>query len=388
MQRGAPWIHQGVLLRGDRLGIPDLLRRVEEPSALGAWHYEVVDVKSSGRPRGDQILQVAFYSRLLGELQGCTPAHGALVLKDGRTETFAVADYDAACAEVEQALRALRQDPAGAEPFLCLYCESCHWNHRCLPELEAARDLSLLHGMTPGARHVLRSLGVRTADDLATFEPHGERQRGHLEPALVRRLRKAAQARLVGAPVPERRPLVKGLRPGALVHLLTDPYTERALWIGVLETLDEGAPVREAFPASPDDAWTALRALLEPLPPKVHLLHFGPALPELYEAHAHRLEDHEGLEARFVEIGRRLRGAALYPGPVPLLQDLVRHGLQRDPLRAGHPGECAMWCELPDARRRLATKGRADLDDLRELVEQFLPEPQPAQETEGETACS
>src|SRR5262249_49195138 len=61
LRDGVEWIHQAVLATSDRLGLPDLLRRVPGASALGEHHYEVLDVKTSGRSRGEQILQVVFY---------------------------------------------------------------------------------------------------------------------------------------------------------------------------------------------------------------------------------------------------------------------------------------------------------------------------------------
>ncbi len=390
MRAGVPWIHQGVLLGEDRLGLPDLLHRTDGPSDLGAHHYEVLDVKSSGQPRGDQVLQVTFYSRLLALTQGRMPARAAIVLKDGREEWFDVADYAAACADAERDLLALRTAPELARPFWTLACEGCHWNHRCVPEMAARDDLSLVHGMTPGARDVLEALSVRTAADLATFEPHGERERGRLDATLLRRLRRAAQARVLGRPIPERQPRSKGLHPGALVHLLRDPYAESVLWLGVQGDLTDPAGVRDAFPDGPDDEWRCLQELVGSLSKDVHLLHFGPDLPRLHEAHAHQREDGCGLEARFVDVGRRLRHAALYPGPVPLLADLVRHGLSRDPHRLGHQSAAAMWPGEPDGRQRLRRKGRADLADLAELVRTFLPDDREAAQPTGseEAECS
>ncbi|MCA8951846.1 MAG: hypothetical protein KDE27_20215, partial [Planctomycetes bacterium] len=96
LRAGEPLIHQGVLMAEDRLGLPDLLRRLPGSSALGEHHYEVIDVKTSGRSRGDQILQVVFYSQLLAEVQQRVPEFGALVLKDGSEERFRIADYDGA----------------------------------------------------------------------------------------------------------------------------------------------------------------------------------------------------------------------------------------------------------------------------------------------------
>ncbi|MEC8251908.1 MAG: hypothetical protein VX044_01760, partial [Planctomycetota bacterium] len=76
LRGGAPLLHQAVLKDDDRLGLPDLLRKVDGASALGEHHYEVLDVKTSGRTRGDQILQVVFYAQLLAEVQGRMPERG------------------------------------------------------------------------------------------------------------------------------------------------------------------------------------------------------------------------------------------------------------------------------------------------------------------------
>ena len=61
--------------------IPDLLRREDGDSDLGGHHYVVGDIKSSAAARGDQILQVMFYSRLLrASCKGRAPDYAYLVL--------------------------------------------------------------------------------------------------------------------------------------------------------------------------------------------------------------------------------------------------------------------------------------------------------------------
>src|SRR5712672_2034062 len=45
MRAGADVIVQGALLQGAWSGRADILRRVETPSDLGAWSYEVIDTK-------------------------------------------------------------------------------------------------------------------------------------------------------------------------------------------------------------------------------------------------------------------------------------------------------------------------------------------------------
>jgi hypothetical protein len=51
-------------------GRTDVLFRVETPSSLGGWSYEVVDTKLSRETKGGTILQLSLYSDLLGNAQG------------------------------------------------------------------------------------------------------------------------------------------------------------------------------------------------------------------------------------------------------------------------------------------------------------------------------
>jgi predicted RecB family nuclease len=375
LRGGAPWVHQAVLLHGDRLGLPDLLRWLPGGSALGDHHYEVLDVKTSGRSRGEQILQVVFYTRLLAEVQQRLPEHGALILKDGREERFAIADYAAAHDEVLAELRALRDDLARSRPFLQPHCGGCYHDRRCHAQLHAARDLSLVHGMSHGARAILEAAGCRTVDDLATFHPDGARARGHLDATLLRRLRRGAQAVLLGKPLVEERPRADRLANAAIVHALTDPYAERVLAFGLLAPAPAGGAFSYALPASATDEWDALLGLLAPLPRGTALLHFGDALPRWHDAHAAVRAPESLLGTRFVDLQRRLRGAAVYPRAVFGLMDLVRFGLGRDPLRAGHAGAAALWAASPDGAERLRAKLAADLDDLAALRAQILDAP-------------
>ena len=55
-----------------------------------------------------------------------------------------------------------------------------------------------------------------------------------------------------------------------------------------------------------------------------------------------------------------------------LLSDFVKHGLSRDPLRAGHISAAAMWTLEEDGDARLEAKLRADLHDLAALKNQLM----------------
>lgn len=56
MRAGTPIIVQGALLNGRWSGRADVLRRVEIPSALGSWSYEVVDTKLARETKGGTVL--------------------------------------------------------------------------------------------------------------------------------------------------------------------------------------------------------------------------------------------------------------------------------------------------------------------------------------------
>ena len=54
-------------------GRADILRRVDVPSDLGDWSYEVIDTKLARETRGGTILQLALYSDLVCSVQGVLP---------------------------------------------------------------------------------------------------------------------------------------------------------------------------------------------------------------------------------------------------------------------------------------------------------------------------
>lgn len=376
MRQGVEWIHQGVLLGERRLGLPDLLHKVDGESAIGSHHYEVIDVKTSGRARGDQVLQVMFYTRLLAGVQQRMPERGGVLLKTEQTHMFAVADYQAIAADVESRVLALADDPSLARPFLQRGCETCHWSERCRGELEAKDDLSLVFGMSHGARAILEANGCDTPVELA--KRHGDARLSHqIDPSLLRRLRKAAQAHVDGAPLMETRPRLPKNAPSiddaAFVHMLMDPYADRVLAFAVRRPGGGGeeSQIDVVLPKSRDEEWPALRGLLAAVPSGAPLLHFDSTLPRWYEAHSYEREAEVGLSSRFLDLRRRLLAAAVMPAPLFALSDFVRVLLRREPLRHGHAGEAAMWAEA-GLDERLAQKARADIEDLLDLKRRIL----------------
>ena len=97
MRRGVPVILQGSLRKGSWFGRPDVLKRVEVPSAFGVWSYEVVDTKLALETRGGTVVQLVLYCQLLGVIQGHLPERFHVVTPDPKApiETFRLDEFAA-----------------------------------------------------------------------------------------------------------------------------------------------------------------------------------------------------------------------------------------------------------------------------------------------------
>lgn len=90
MRAGAQVIHQATFQEGQWGGRADFLVRVEKPSALGAWSYEVVEAKLARSTKARALIQLCFYSDLLSRIQGIDPEWMHVALGGGANpETFA-----------------------------------------------------------------------------------------------------------------------------------------------------------------------------------------------------------------------------------------------------------------------------------------------------------
>ena len=70
MRSGADIIVQGVLQSDCRRSRTDVLRKISAASRLGPRSYEVVDTKLAQATKGGTVLQLCFYSDLVGSVPG------------------------------------------------------------------------------------------------------------------------------------------------------------------------------------------------------------------------------------------------------------------------------------------------------------------------------
>jgi predicted RecB family nuclease len=146
------------LVRADLLPVPD-----GEPRPDGR-HYEIVDAKLARTAKARAVLQTAFYSRLLGELQGTEPRWMHLALGNGDFFAFKVTDF---AAYERQTRRRLAEvlgagPPAGLYPEPVEHCAICRWSDLCAGRRREDDDLSLVAGMMTGQRRALKGAGIGT----------------------------------------------------------------------------------------------------------------------------------------------------------------------------------------------------------------------------------
>jgi uncharacterized protein len=169
MRTGAPVIYQATLLHEDLVGHADFLRRVERPSALGDWSYEVIDTKLARSEKPKFVLQLCFYSELLALAQGAESQAMHVVLGTGDEVSYRCADYTRYFRRLLQRFReALADtDPNATYPDPCERCPICHWRELCEARREQDDSLWLVADIRSSQVQKLQAAGVHTLTALA-----------------------------------------------------------------------------------------------------------------------------------------------------------------------------------------------------------------------------
>jgi len=192
MRRGTDVIYQGRLEDdgGRWSGYPDFLLRVDLPSALGGWSYEMLDAKLARRAKGEALLQLLLYSDLLAQAQGIEPELMHLALGGGGSESsasFRVAEYAAYYRAVRRRFEAHAASPPDTYPEPADHCSVCEWKQACAERRRADDHLSLVAGITQGQRARLAEREVTTMATLGALRlPVSPRLDGIGEAALAR----------------------------------------------------------------------------------------------------------------------------------------------------------------------------------------------------------
>jgi predicted RecB family nuclease len=347
MEAGVEVIAQGALRVGRWFGRPDILRRVAGASRFGNWSYEAYDCKLARETKATTILQLAFYSELLGEVQRVTPVvpivevgRGAAsgsgnvqrsfswdaeepaittsfpefmwVVPPGKefaAECYRVAEYAAYYRHVKERLEAACANvvPAETYPEPCAHCDVCRWFRECEGRRRGDDHLSLVAGIRRQQRDQLEAWDTETVAKLAVLPIPVARKPLHGSREGIVRVREQARVQVEGRtraqPVHEvLLPVVEGTgfcklpepSPGdVFVDLEGDPFIGECgqqYMFGFLAAGDDGAlryEKRWAFTADEEKRgfeWFVDEAMTRWKKfPAMHVVHFGAYEPGAFK---------------------------------------------------------------------------------------------------------
>jgi uncharacterized protein len=241
MHAGAATIRQGGLEAhwgsGMRLcGRPDILRRTPQPSRLGAWSYEPVEIKQHGAATSHDATQLDLYRWLLTQVQGTTP-EGELWLgvQDGRPA--AIIRRSDPLDALEQHLlpvTRLRQDTEPPITF-ARHCAYCAWRSACDQAAHARQDIALLAGLDRRTAGALRRDGVTTLEALAALPATRLTRYPYVGAIRAAQFHAHAQALIRRAPYRKAEPPSPLPTPALFFDVESHPDTQEPWAFGVLD---------------------------------------------------------------------------------------------------------------------------------------------------------
>lgn len=167
---GAEVVFQGAFLSGNWGGWSDFLERVDRPSALGPFSYEVADTKLKRRPHPKHVLQLVLYSDLLTEVQGAAPEFAHVELGTGERATLRLADYAHYARAARVRLEEFVADPTPTRPVPCSDCSLCRWADHCKSVWAAEDSLFNVANIAKGQVKKLEAAGISTMESLARLD--------------------------------------------------------------------------------------------------------------------------------------------------------------------------------------------------------------------------
>jgi predicted RecB family nuclease len=344
MRAGADVIYQGALLQGAWRGRADILRRVEIPSALGIWSYEVIDTKLARETKGATVLQLSLYADLVAAVQGRMPGHMYVVTpRSGfEPERYRTADFSAYYRRVKRGLEGfLDGDSSGATyPEPNEHCGLCAWRVPCDQRRRDDDHLCLVAGITKVQMGELKAREVSTLVVLARMPLPLKWKPDRGVAASFERIREQAriqvQGRIEDKPLYETLPVVKDLGLSGLpapsagdvfFDLEGDPFIDEGgieyLFgyafedeAGALQYRGDWAVSREAERRAFETFVDSVMARWQQYP-DFHIYHYAPYEPSAMKRLMGRYATREE------EIDRLLRGRVFVD-----LYQIVRHAIR------------------------------------------------------------
>lgn len=167
LAEGSDIIFQAALLEGIWGGWSDFLMKVDSPSNLGAYSYEVADTKLKRKPHPKHILQLVLYSDLLAKLQGVEPVHAHVELGTKERWSFRLSDYAAYARESRELLEEFIETRPNTKPVPCNDCSLCPWSEHCDSVWDQEDSLYTVANISKSQVKKLEAASISTLEALA-----------------------------------------------------------------------------------------------------------------------------------------------------------------------------------------------------------------------------
>ncbi len=201
MRDGHAVIYQASLRLGAFAGYADFLLRVEKPSSLGAFSYEVADSKLARRAKPYFVLQLCAYAAMLEAIQGKRPETLVIITGDHERVALRTEDFFYYFKTLERAfLEEQAKFDRERRPMPDARAEHRRWTTLAEQILEERDHLSRVASITSNQIARLESAGISTMKALATSRA---RRVAKLDDTVFDRLKRQARLQIDSAKLPQ-----------------------------------------------------------------------------------------------------------------------------------------------------------------------------------------
>jgi uncharacterized protein len=167
MKKGFDVIYQARMEMGEWQGWADFLLKVDTPSDLGKWSYEVYDTKLASNTKASTILQISLYSEIVATIQGVTAENMHVWTPKGK-ETFRVNEYSAYYRLIKRKFLESVKGANDTYPDPVNHCDVCNWWEVCNKVRRQDDHLRFVAGLGNSHLRELRAQSIFTLEELAT----------------------------------------------------------------------------------------------------------------------------------------------------------------------------------------------------------------------------
>jgi uncharacterized protein len=194
MQEGTEVIVQAALMDDEFAGFADFVVRIDKPSVLGDYSYEVWDTKLSKTVKVTHLLQLLAYARMIERIQGELPETVTVVLGSREFDRYPTAEYLPYFeATREKFLAAVSNFDQEAMPDPFESKNYGNWSTFAEALLAERRHLSLVANIRRSQIVKLNAAGVHTIDKLANLDDLSQVK---IPNATLEKLREQAQVQI------------------------------------------------------------------------------------------------------------------------------------------------------------------------------------------------